>query len=92
MPAAEKSPLPLAVVDAGVYRQVIGAVTSGVMVLTARDDAGNHGMTISAVCSLSMEPPMLLVCLNSESPHTPRSCGCRSFHVPCPRREAGLDR
>ncbi len=67
MPAAEGSSLPLAVVDAGIYRKVIGAVTSGVMVLTARDDAGNHGMTISAVCSLSMEPPMLLVCLNSKS-------------------------
>jgi flavin reductase (DIM6/NTAB) family NADH-FMN oxidoreductase RutF/DNA-binding GntR family transcriptional regulator len=62
-----KPSLPPAVVDATVYRAVVGAVTSGVMVLTARDDAGNHGMTISAVCSLSMEPPMLLVCLNTRS-------------------------
>ena len=92
MPADEGSSLPPATVDAGVYRKVIGAVTSGVMVLTARDNAGDHGMTISAVCSLSMEPPMLLVCLNTES-RTQRAvtdAGC--FRRPCPRREAGLDR
>ena len=70
-------------VDAGVYRSVVGAVTSGVMVLTARDNAGDHGMTISAVCSLSMEPPMLLVCLNSGS-RTQRAvadAGCFAVHV-----------
>jgi flavin reductase (DIM6/NTAB) family NADH-FMN oxidoreductase RutF/DNA-binding GntR family transcriptional regulator len=75
--------LPPAVVDAAVYRAVVGAVTSGVMVLTARDDAGNHGMTISAVCSLSMEPPMLLVCLNTRS-RTQRAvadAGCFVVHV-----------
>jgi len=53
--------------DSAVFRAVIGTVTSGVMVLTARDDDGDHGMTISAVSSLSLEPPMLLVCLNMTS-------------------------
>lgn len=70
-------------VDASVYRAVVGAVTSGVMVLTAQDKAGDHGMTISAVCSLSMEPPMLLVCLNTSS-RTQRAvdaAGCFAVHV-----------
>jgi flavin reductase (DIM6/NTAB) family NADH-FMN oxidoreductase RutF/DNA-binding GntR family transcriptional regulator len=83
MAAAERPSLPPAVVDAGVYRTVIGAVTSGVMVLTARDNAGNHGMTLSAVCSLSLEPPMLLVCLNTRS-RTQRAvadAGCFAVHV-----------
>jgi flavin reductase (DIM6/NTAB) family NADH-FMN oxidoreductase RutF/DNA-binding GntR family transcriptional regulator len=83
LPTAEGSSLPPATVDAGVYRQVIGAVTSGVMVLTARDNAGDHGMTISAVCSLSMEPPMLLVCLNTGS-RTQRAvtdAGCFAVQV-----------
>ena len=83
MAADEGSSLPPAIVDAGVYRKVIGAVTSGVMVLTARDNAGDHGMTISAVCSLSMEPPMLLVCLNTGS-RTQRAvtdAGCFTVHV-----------
>ena len=83
MAAAEGPPLSPAVVDAAVYRTVVGAVTSGVMVLTARDAAGDHGMTISAVCSLSMEPPMLLVCLNTRS-RTQRAVadsGCFAVHV-----------
>jgi flavin reductase (DIM6/NTAB) family NADH-FMN oxidoreductase RutF len=54
-------------IDSAVFRSVIGAVTSGVIVLTARDQAGNHGMTISALSSVSLEPPMLLVCLNMSS-------------------------
>ena len=45
--------------DSAVFRTVIGTVTSGVVVLTSRDDDGDHGMTISAVSSLSLEPPML---------------------------------
>ena len=53
--------------DSTVFRNVIGTITSGVIVLTTRDDGGDHGMTISAICSLSMEPPMLLVCLNTNS-------------------------
>jgi 4-nitrophenol 2-monooxygenase / 4-nitrocatechol 4-monooxygenase, reductase component len=83
MAAAEGPSRPPTVVDAGVYRSVIGAVTSGVMVLTARDIAGNHGMTISAACSLSMEPPMLLACLNTSS-RTQRAvadAGCFAVHV-----------
>ena len=54
-------------VDSAVFRNVIGTITSGVVVLTTRDDGGDHGMTISAICSLSMEPPMLLACLNMNS-------------------------
>ena len=61
-------PLPtLPALDSTVFRNVIGTITSGVIVLTTRDNGGDHGMTISAICSLSMEPPMLLVCLNTNS-------------------------
>jgi flavin reductase (DIM6/NTAB) family NADH-FMN oxidoreductase RutF/DNA-binding GntR family transcriptional regulator len=53
--------------DAAVYRRVIGNFMSGVVVITTLDDTGPRGMTVSAVSSLSLEPPMLLVCLNSAS-------------------------
>nr|WP_296064528.1 flavin reductase [uncultured Actinoplanes sp.] len=49
------------------FRQVIGNFMSGVVVITASHDDVRYGMTVSAVCSLSLEPPMLLVCLNSAS-------------------------
>lgn len=51
-------------VDPTVFRHVIGHFASGVTVITAAEDGVRYGMTASAVSSLSLEPPMLLVCLN----------------------------
>jgi flavin reductase (DIM6/NTAB) family NADH-FMN oxidoreductase RutF/DNA-binding GntR family transcriptional regulator len=53
--------------DGAVFRRVIGHFMSGVVVITATHDDVRHGMTVSSVCSLSLEPPMLLVCLSSAS-------------------------
>jgi len=50
-----------------VFRDVIGRFASGVTVITTTADDGDHGTTASAVSSLSMEPPMLLICLNRTS-------------------------
>ena len=49
------------------FREVIGHFASGVTVITALDGSRPRGTTASAVCSLSLEPPMLLVCLNRAS-------------------------
>ncbi len=47
------------------FRHTLGHLAAGVTVLVIRDDAGRaHGMTASAVTSLSLEPPMLLVCVD----------------------------
>ena len=53
--------------DAAVFRRVIGSFMSGVVVITTSDGELPHGMTVSAVSSLSMDPPMLLACLNTTS-------------------------
>lgn len=53
--------------DPAVFRQVIGSFMSGVVVITASDGRVPHGMTVSAVSSLSMDPPMLLACLDTAS-------------------------
>src|SRR5215207_1778933 len=55
-------------VDAAVYRQVISNFMSGVVVLTTTDGGRRQGMTVSAVSSLSLDPPMLLACLHGRSP------------------------
>lgn len=55
------------VLDAAVFRRVIGSFMSGVVVITGGRDDQPYGMTVSAVSSLSLDPPMLLVCLNSAS-------------------------
>jgi 4-nitrophenol 2-monooxygenase / 4-nitrocatechol 4-monooxygenase, reductase component len=50
------------------YRQAIGRFATGVTVITARDGDRLAGMTASAVASLSLEPPMLLVCVSNRLP------------------------
>jgi 4-nitrophenol 2-monooxygenase / 4-nitrocatechol 4-monooxygenase, reductase component len=49
------------------FRHVIGHFASGVTVLTSHNADEDFGATASAVSSLSLEPPMLLVCLNRRS-------------------------
>src|SRR5688572_11198311 len=49
------------------FRHVIGHFASGVTVITTRSGDEDHGATASAVSSLSLDPPMLLVCLNMKS-------------------------
>jgi flavin reductase (DIM6/NTAB) family NADH-FMN oxidoreductase RutF len=46
------------------YRHVIGHFATGVTVITCNHDGADHGATASAVSSVSLEPPSLLVCLN----------------------------
>jgi flavin reductase (DIM6/NTAB) family NADH-FMN oxidoreductase RutF/DNA-binding FadR family transcriptional regulator len=50
------------------FRDVVGRFATGVTVVTTRHDGRDFGLTASAVSSLSLEPPMLLVCINLASP------------------------
>jgi len=48
--------------DPATFRSVLGRFASGVTVVTARDQADtDHGMTVSAFSSLSLEPPLVLM-------------------------------
>ncbi|MFI0480124.1 flavin reductase family protein [Actinomadura sp. 9N215] len=51
--------------DAGGFRDAMGSFPTPVTVVTALDEDGlPRGLTCSAVASLSMDPPSLLVCVN----------------------------
>lgn len=51
--------------DSETFRSVLGRFASGVTILTARDGSGvDHGMTVSAFSSLSLEPPLVLFCVD----------------------------
>lgn len=56
------------VVDTDLFRHVVGHLASGVTVITTRVDGRDHGMTASSVTSLSMDPPMMLACVNNKVP------------------------
>ena len=47
------------------FRQVLGRFASGVTVVTCNSDDGNPcGLTVSAFSSLSLEPPLVLICID----------------------------
>ncbi len=51
-------------IDPTEFRSVLGRFTSGITVIATRDSSGkNHGMTVSAFSSLSLVPPLVLVCI-----------------------------
>jgi len=54
-------------VSADEFRDVIGHFATGVTVITAVSEGKPLGTTASAVSSLSLEPPMLLICMNRQS-------------------------
>ncbi|MGH9948421.1 MAG: flavin reductase family protein [Pyrinomonadaceae bacterium] len=46
------------------FRAALSRFASGVTVVTTKDANGKlHGLTVSAFCSVSLEPPMILVCI-----------------------------
>ena len=67
--------------DKETFRHVIGHFASGVTVLTTRDGDEDFGATASAVSSLSLEPPMLLVCLNTRGSTQQAIHASRTFGV-----------
>lgn len=54
-------------VDPDAFRDVIGRFASGVTIVSTMLGDRDYGTTVSACTSLSLEPPMLAVCLNCQS-------------------------
>ena len=49
------------------YRRVMGRLATGVTIVTTRAGDDVHGTTMSAVCSVSLHPQLVLVCVDHES-------------------------
>ena len=60
-------PVDKGLVEREVFRDVIGHFATGVTVITTRYEEVNYGLTASAVSSLSLDPPMVLVCINKRT-------------------------
>ena len=53
-------------IDQDEFRSVMGRFASGVTVVTSMNAEGeDQGMTVSAFCSLSLEPPLVLFCVDN---------------------------
>ena len=84
-------PLDLPSVGSDVLRDVAGTFATGVTVVTTRSDAGLFGCTANAVTSLSLDPPLMLVCLDRSTNTHPQLLDARAFAINIIRGEKGAE-
>jgi flavin reductase (DIM6/NTAB) family NADH-FMN oxidoreductase RutF len=59
-------------IDPDLFRAVLGRFASGITIVTTRDASlRDHGMTVSAFSSLSLNPPLVLVCIANDATMAP---------------------
>lgn len=69
-------------VDQLEFRRVMGHFATGVTIVTSHDGAGKlGGLTANAVASVSLEPPMVLVCVDKKSDSYPLFGASQTFAV-----------
>lgn len=71
-------------IDPSQFRRVMGHFAAGVAVVTTlRDDGAPAGLTVSAVCSVSLDPTLVLACVDqaSESHGSIRQSGVFAVNV-----------
>ena len=54
-------------IDQYQFRRVMGNFATGVTILTTAVGEETHGMTANAVCSVSLDPLLVLVCINKQA-------------------------
>ena len=54
-------------VEPELFREVFGRFATGVAVITSAGPSGAGGMTANAICSLSLEPLLTLVCFENDA-------------------------
>ena len=67
--------------DTAAYRRALGAFATGVCVVTADSEAGPLGITINSFTSVSLEPRLILWCLDERSERWPAFAAAERFAV-----------
>jgi flavin reductase (DIM6/NTAB) family NADH-FMN oxidoreductase RutF len=69
--------------DRELFRAVFGRFATGVAVITSAGSGGRGGMTANAICSLSLDPLLALVCFENEARTLPvvREAGTFAVNV-----------
>jgi flavin reductase (DIM6/NTAB) family NADH-FMN oxidoreductase RutF len=69
-------------IDPDTFRSVLGRFASGITIVTARDrDGKDFGMTVSAFCSVSLVPPLVLICVDHVASMHDLLLGAKHFAV-----------
>ncbi len=67
--------------DPELFREVFGRFATGVAVVTSAGPSGAGGMTANALCSLSLDPLLALVCFSNQARTLPIVRESRRFAV-----------
>ena len=68
--------------DPRTLRDALGCFATGVTVVTCLDDEGRPaGLTVNSFTSVSLEPPLLLVCLHKQATSAPALIKARCFAI-----------
>jgi flavin reductase (DIM6/NTAB) family NADH-FMN oxidoreductase RutF len=66
--------------DGELFRTLLGCFATGVTVATTLDENGRDtGMTASAVAAVSLDPPLLLICVDRDAKFHAAVEACRGF-------------
>jgi flavin reductase (DIM6/NTAB) family NADH-FMN oxidoreductase RutF len=68
-------------IDAASFRQLIGNFATGVSVVTTCNDGFLHGVTANSLTSVSLDPLLLLVCIDKSAHGHAEMLRCSSFGV-----------
>ena len=69
---AMNAPIPLAAIGTDEFKGAMRRLAGGVSIVTSSYDGSRFGLAVTAVCSVSLSPPSLLVCVNrASSSHEP---------------------
>lgn len=68
-------------VDPGTFRKIFGNFATGVTVVTTEVDGRLHGLTANSLTSVSLDPMLLLVCVDKAAHAHAEMTRCSSFAV-----------
>jgi flavin reductase len=54
-------------VDSAAFKQALRGIAGAVSIVTSGNAPTRHGLTVTAACSVSVEPPTVLVCVNKSA-------------------------
>jgi flavin reductase len=67
--------------DEARFREAMSRITAAVHIVTTDGPAGLAGITATAVASITVEPPMMLFCINKTSPSAARVIANGAFCI-----------
>ena len=66
--ACQATLMSLTSIEQQLFRRVCGKYATGITILTVLDSGGTpHGMTVNSFTSVSLSPPLILVCIDRET-------------------------